>query len=384
MQHLLVIAITLSVLPSLSAADPKPDIRLVEIRGGGRGIEVGVDREIGARLGAAKPSAKEWSAILRVVVAEGTSEEIATRQSVAGTYTADGEVIRFEPQFPLVPGVRYQTTFDPAKLPGGDPKATAVTAELSIPKPPPGPPISIAAVYPSANQLPENTLRFYIHFSGQMTRGDIYRHLKLIRDDGKEVHQPFLELDEELWSVDGLRVTVFFHPGRVKRGLVPREEDGPILEEGRRYTLHIDRNWKDAEGRPLTAEVKKTFSVGPPDDEPIQPDHWTLITPRARSDSPLILRLAKPLDQALLGSMVWVVDAAGKRVDGVVTVGGGERLVTFAPTRAWPGGRYRLVVDTRLEDVCGNRVGEAFEVDGSRSRQGKIDTTPVERVFVVK
>ena len=67
-----------------------------------------------------------------------------------------------------------------------------------------------------------------------------------------------------------------------------------------------------------------------------------------------------------------------------MTVGGGERVVTFAPARNWTAGRYRLVVDARLEDVCGNRVGKAFEVDGSRPGQRNIDTKPAERVFVVK
>ena len=46
---------------------------------------------------------------------------------------------------------------------------------------------------------------------------------------------PFLELDEELWSPDGTRFTLVFDPGRIKRGLKPREEAGPILEAGKSY-----------------------------------------------------------------------------------------------------------------------------------------------------
>jgi hypothetical protein len=374
-----------AVLALALAADPQPAVRMVQpAPGKPHVVEVGIDRDAAARLKAATPAAKEWAAILRVAVAGGTPAEVAARPPVAGAYTADGTAIRFEPQFAFVPGVTYRATFDPAKLPGGDPKAKSVSADLVIPKPPPGPPTSITAVYPSGNRLPENALRFYVHFSGQMTRGDIYRHLRLVRDDGKEVPRPFLELDEELWSTDGLRVTILFHPGRVKRELVPREELGPILEAGHKYTLTISRDWKDAEGRPLTAEVRKTFSVSPPDEEPVSPEHWTLIPPRAGSDSPLILRLAKPLDHALLGSMVWVTDAAGKRVEGEVTVGGGERVVTFAPARPWRRGGYKLVVDRRLEDVCGNRVGEPFEVDATRSPDRKIDQTPFERPFAVR
>jgi hypothetical protein len=375
-------SLLLLALPA-QAADP-PTIGLMEIPGKGRVVEVQVAKEVASRLKATPPTAKEWNTILRLVVAGGTADEMAKRPPVAGTYRVEADAIRFEPQFAIVPGLKYQATFAPARLPGGSPEATAVTTILEAPKLPPGPPTTIAAVYPSANRLPENTLRLYVHFSGQMTRGEIYRHLKLIRDDGKEVNRPFLEIDEELWSVDGLRITLLFHPGRVKRGLEPREEEGPILEEGRRYTLVIDQNWKDAEGRPLVATHRKTFSVGPPDDEPVNPDQWTMIPPRARSDSPLILRLAKPLDRALLGSTVWVTDATGQRVAGEATVGGGERVVTFAPAQPWKAGTYRLVVDSRLEDVCGNRVGEPFEVELLRPADRKIDTKPTERPFVVR
>jgi hypothetical protein len=371
---------------SLAAAQPKPEIRLVGPSADAPAVvEVtGMRPAALAKLKAANPEPAEWAALLRVVVAEGKAEDVAARPPVAGTYSVTATAIRFEPQFKLTPGLKYRATFDPAKLPDGDPKATPVVADLTIPKPPPGPPVSVTAVFPSGNVLPENTLRLYVHFSGPMSRGDIYRHFKLIRDDGKEVPSPFLELDEELWARDEDRVTIFFHPGRVKRGLEPRETVGPILEFGRRYTLVIDRKWEDAEGKPLAAEVRKAFTAGPPDDEAVDPQTWTLIPPRGVSDAPLILRLAKPLDRALLGSLVWVTDGLGNRVPGAVTVGGGERVLTFAPARPWARGEYKLVVDTRLEDVCGNRVGRSFEVDVFHPVQRKIETRTVERPFAVK
>jgi hypothetical protein len=386
MRCLFALSLALPLSPALAgAADPPAEIRLARPKPDAAVVEVaGVNRDALARLKGANLVPAEWAMILKLVVADGTPEEVAARPPVAGDYSVAGEVIRFEPQFPLVPGVRYRATFDPARLPGGDPKAAAVTADLSIPKPPPGPPTSIAAVYPSAQYLPENTLRLYVHFSGPMTRGDIYRHVKLVRDDGHEVPHPFLEIDEELWSTDGSRVTLLFHPGRVKRGLLPREEIGPILEAGRRYTLTIDKAWEDAEGRPLAAGFRKSIVAGPPDDQPVDPDTWTLVLPRARGDAPLIVRLAKPLDHALLGRMIGVTDAAGKKVDGTVTVGGEERVVTFAPKDPWAPGDYKLVVDTRLEDVCGNKVGEPFEVDVFRPVTRKIETKTVERAFTVR
>jgi hypothetical protein len=319
-----------------------------------------------------------------LVVDSGTPDEVAKKPPVAGAWSVKGGALRFEPLFPLAPGVKYRVFLDLGAIPGAKLKGDKLSLGLIVPKPPPGPRVRVLAVYPSANRLPENTLRLYVHFSGPVTRGDVYKWFTLRRDDGKEVLRPFVELDEELWSSDGLRLTLLFDPGRVKRGLSPREEHGPVLEEGRSYTFSVDGNWPDAEGRPLLAGFKKSFSVTAPDDDPIWPDQWKLVVPRAGSDSPLLVRLAKPLDRALLGRMLWVVDAKGARVAGTLSVGGGERVVSFAPKRPWAKGDYKLVIDDELEDVCGNRVGVPFEVDVFHPIPLKPMVKLTERAFSVK
>jgi hypothetical protein len=379
MRLLLSLLLSLTIAFALHAAEP-PTFRLVAAKPGApHVVEVtGLSKQIVSKLASAKLTAKEWPAVLRVVVAGGAEEELLVRKPLAGIYSLTETGIRFEPQFPLVPGREYVAIFK------ADTDTKSIRATLALPKPPSGPRVAISAVYPSANRLPENTLRLYIHFTGEVARGDVYRHFKLVRDDGVEVKDPFLELDEELWSTDGLRLTVLFHPGRVKRGLVPREEEGPILEEARGYVLTISGKWEDTEGRPIVAAFKKSFFVGPPDDEPVDPANWALVAPRAGSDSPLLVRLSKPLDHAMLGRVVWVENAKGEQVPGEFTVGGGERVLTFAPKERWARGEYKLVTDTRLEDVCGNRVGEPFEVDVFRPVTRKIETKTFERPFAVR
>src|SRR5206468_10702471 len=91
----------------------------------------------------------------------------------------------------------------------------------------------------------------YLHFSAPMSRGEVYRRVRLLGEGDRPVDRPFLEIGEELWDPDGTRLTLLFDPGRIKRGLVPRKEEGPILEEGRAYTLVVDPAWPDAQGRPL-------------------------------------------------------------------------------------------------------------------------------------
>ena len=66
----------------------------------------------------------------------------------------------------------------------------------------------------------------------------------------KPLDLPLLELDQELWDREGQRLTVLFDPGRIKRGVLPRDEVGSALFEGSAYTLVIDSKWHDANGAP--------------------------------------------------------------------------------------------------------------------------------------
>jgi sugar phosphate isomerase/epimerase len=322
-------------------------------------------------------SAKEvdWPAVLTVAVG-------GARTAIPGSYGVEGSVLRFTPRFPLTPGVTYRATFDPNPIPvHPDGELRTVTADLVVPKPKRVPTTFVTRVHPTADVLPENTLRWYIHFSAPMTRGGAYRYVKLVREDGEEVAYPFLELDEELWSPDGTRFTLLFDPGRVKRGLKPREEAGPVLEEGKKYTLVIDPAWQDENGVPLKVGFRKTFSVVAPDDAPIDPDKWALTPPGER----LTVKLDKPLDHALLHRMVWVAGPDGERLDGTAEVPESADTWSFRPTGGrWPAGEYRLVIDTRLEDVCGNRVGRPFEVDVFNPVQRKVEAKTVERRFTVR
>src|SRR5262249_15521886 len=166
----------------------------------------------------------------------------------------------------------------------------------------------------------------YLHFSEPMSRGDVYKHISLLDASGKKVERPFLELDQELWSPDGKRFTLFFDPGRIKRGLKPREEVGPSLIEGKKYTLVIDRTWRDAADTPLRESFHKSFSVGAPDDTQPNPKKWKLETPSAGSLKPLTVRFEKPLDHALLQRLLWVTDAKGEKLAGTIRVSDRDTL----------------------------------------------------------
>jgi hypothetical protein len=328
-------------------------------------------------LGGFKQAPEEWAKRFAVYVDRPGAKERDTQPSLLGSYHVEAGVLRFKPRFPLVKGVRYRVVFRPGR---GEP----LEVVLSLPKPAPKEPTRVTHVYPSRDALPENQLKFYLHFSAPMSRGEAYRRVRLLDERDKEVDLPFLELDQELWDGANRRFTLFFDPGRIKRGLKPREEAGPSLEEGKRYTLVIDRAWADAAGEPLKESYRKAFRVLAPDDTPPDPKTWKLQAPAAGSRAPLVVTFPESLDHGLLQHSLWVIDAAGRKVPGTVSVTAEETRWALAPDKAWPAGKYQLVADTRLEDLAGNSVGRPFEVDVFRQVQREIKSETVKLPFEVK
>ena len=133
-----------------------------------------------------------------------------------------------------------------------------------------------------------------------MSRGEAWKRIHLLDASGSAVDHAFLEIDQELWDHGMQRLTVLFDPGRIKRGVLPREELGPALIEGEQYILRIDRDWQDAGGAPLVRGFRKTFRVGPSDRVSPEVNQWKVSSPAPGSSDPLTVRFAAPMDWALL------------------------------------------------------------------------------------
>jgi hypothetical protein len=94
-------------------------------------------------------------------------------------------------------------------------------------------------ISPQATVLPANTLRFYLHFPRPAEAHFDRDHLWLLNEQEQEVPDPFLVLSQELWSVDGRRLTVLMEPGRIKRGLGTDPAHEPAFVVGRTYSLVV-------------------------------------------------------------------------------------------------------------------------------------------------
>lgn len=306
----------------------------------------------------------QWQQVLSVYAEQGDLIADVGLPPMSGSYHVQAERLRFEPQFPLEPGVTYRAVLRPNQLPDqralGDGTITAVYQTRGRAT---NPTTVVSQVYPSADLLPENLLKFYVHFSAPMRRGRIYDHIHLRDETGKEIELPFLEIDEELWNPDMTRLTLFIDPGRIKREVRPLEEVGPALEAGRQYTLAIDRAWKDGSGNALKNDFQKVFKVGPADRNPPEPAQWNIQPPKSGTRDPLSIRFPKPMDHALAQRVIRVLDQEGKPVEGKVALENYECRWTFAPTRNWRRGPYKIAVQTTLEDLAGNNIGKPFEVD---------------------
>jgi hypothetical protein len=299
------------------------------------------------------PAASGFTA---VQIAERLSVTVDGQQTpLAGSFSTAGDEVRFRPRFPLQPGLRYRATWN-------QPGASPVSETFSIAKKEVAPSARVERIFPTSAVLPSNQLKLYIHFSAPMSRGEAWQRIHLVDDQGKEVPQPFLEIEQELWDREQKRLTVLFDPGRIKRGLVPHNEVGPALIEGRNYEIVIDREWPDAKGDPMVERCVKTFRVGDADRTPPTLSNWKLTAPQSAAAA-LILDFPEPMDAALLQRLLWVEDGHGKRLDGVVTLAQDEKRWVFTPSSKWASGSYNVKIGAILEDLAGNRIDRKFDVD---------------------
>lgn len=332
--------------------------------------EGGTNRPIVIVSGADQPVPEN---ALVVYADQGDLKADMTLPPMAGRSWTDQGDLYFEPQFPLQRGVNYRAVFRP------DPRSPAIIAMFKLPPQKVEPTTVIKAIYPTADVVPENLLKFYVHFSAPMSRGHIYEHIHLTDERGKDVELPFLEIDEELWDPPMKRLTLFIDPGRIKRGVQPLEEIGPALEEGKHFTLKIDRAWLDGSGNPLKEDFRKTFRVGPPDRDPPEPARWKLNPPSSGTRDALRVAFSDPMDHALALRMIRVIG-----VEGNSALEDHERRWKFTPAERWKAGRYKLAVQSTIEDLAGNNIGKPFEVDLFERVDGRFTNTVVEIPFVIQ
>lgn len=285
---------------------------------------------------------------------------------LAGSTAVEGLSLVFRPRFPLASGVRYRVVFTP---PAGAPiEKTFETAAKNA-----TPTAHVERVYPTADVLPSNQLRLYIYFSTPMSRGEAEQRIHVLDASGTPLRGVFLP-GQELWDPQNRRLTMTFDPGRIKRELTSNRAMGPPIAEGKRYTILIDREWRDANGVPMAEPFRKIFRGGPALRRPPSPKQWKIVAPAAMTRNPLVVSFGRPMNYTLLQRMLKVNDARGQ-LSGILEVGTQESEWRFVPVQPWTAGTYQLVVDNALEDLAGNTIDQPFDIDVFDNVTARIETS---------
>ncbi|MFD0749620.1 hypothetical protein ACFQZS_05660 [Mucilaginibacter calamicampi] len=291
-------------------------------------------------------------------------------RNVLGNFNKTDTGMLFEPVIPLSTGMEY-----------GILQANRVVGKITVPAATGKPPV-VTAIYPQADTVPENLLKFYIEFSEPMQTGNALDYIFLLDKNRDTLQRIFLDLKPELWDPTEKVLTVWIDPGRIKRELVLNKELGNPLHSRHAYQLVISGKWRDGRGLNMGKDISKKFVVNQRVDEQLSIDKWRVAAPKAGSKQPVIVYSDHPLDHYLLKESVTVLGKDGKPIEGEITLADRDKTWMFTPGTQWLLGTYKLRVAARLEDLAGNNLNKVFDRD--IYKQKKNDNSYYERAFEVR
>lgn len=310
---------------------------------------------------------QHWRTLMPVFTGQTFPREREIKPAMLGKYEILSDGIRFIPRFPFEPGMAYcaRLNFNYMnqlnKENDQEEAGEFIETYFEIPDVEIVSTTFVEHVYPSSNELPENLLRLYIHFSAPMGNDNVHDYIRLLNSRNEEVPLPFVEIKEGLWDTSRCRLTLFFHPGRIKRGVGPNLKMGSVLQKGKTYRIVINQRLRDAAGQPLMKSFEKKFKVVTADRKSPDIQKWNLDVPHVSSFEPLTLAFHEPLDHALLGRFLAVKDPAGREISGTINISKHETRWAFTPDRSWVPGNYKILVNPALEDLAGNRLNRLFD-----------------------
>jgi hypothetical protein len=300
-----------------------------------------------------------------VRVFPGTAATAGGLPPMAGRLVRDGADLCFVPRFPFLDGTIYTVTVD----------GTTVTVLVRAR---PGQAVTrVAAIQPTAAEVPCNLLRLYVWFSAPMSEGWAAEYVRLARDDGGPITGALLPAEHELWDASRRRLTVLLDPARIKRGLAGHQEAGYPLRAGEPFRLIVGSGFRDAQGLPLRAPAQRRYHVGGEERRHVDPGTWVLTVPPAGTSEPLQVAFGRPLDHGLLARCLRVSGPGGRLVDGTARIGREERSWRLVPHGTWASGSHQLIVDPVLEDLAGNSVSRVFDRDLTRPEDQPRQALPV-------
>lgn len=295
------------------------------------------------------------SAAVRVYFDRSDLTQVVDQPALMGQWRVVGEQLQFQARFPFRGGHDHLLVIETAA------EAPPLTYVFALPAPEKPPAARLTGIFPDAGTVPANLLRWYLFFDRPMAHGHAYRMVRVETPSGEPVAAPFVVVPEELWDPDHRRLTLFLDPGRIKRGVGPRQSDGIPLQPGQELDLVIDGRWPDAFGSPLGRDVRRRFRVTAEDGRSPQPQAWRLDLPAAGERGALQVTFDEVLDREQAKRFLALADAADNVVAGNWRVADDGLTAAFEPAQPWRTGAYQLQIYSRLEDLAGNNLLQAFD-----------------------
>ena len=308
---------------------------------------------VSVRLSATAPDDLAPSERLQVFV--GSPDQCCEgRTPMAGSYALSDETLTFSPAFGFNPGQDYVAQV-------WTQQNENALYEFRLPLETAAVPATVTEIYPSGETIPENTLRFYIHFSTPMRPQVAFDYIKLRDAAGNVDDAAFMRFTQELWNEDRTRLTVLMDPGRIKREVATNQELGPALQAGQHYMLSVEGGWPSADGASVLPPFSRAFTVSSALRERPDVGLWQAALPCVGTTDPLHITFDRPFDRHLLSKDIQVVAIDGQSVGGMIHVGSGETSWSFTPNEAWTQSELIVVASTDLEDVAGNNFHDLLD-----------------------
>jgi hypothetical protein len=271
-------------------------------------------------------------------------------QPLFGTVSKQRGTLVFTPSVAFVAGAIYRVELE---IPNGSVAKHWVTLQPEKEIRP------LVTLSPASIAIPANTLKLYLDFSEPMEQGVFLKHLTLQKRNGEEIAGAFRET--ELWSPDGKRLTIMFHPGRQKTGVNLNLDEGPVLIAGEGYDLVVSGQWRSTAGIALGRESAFHLEPIAADHEQPDPARWQIHPPKAGTHAPIVVITNELFEPQIFARALQVTQTPGKAEAKVIDL---KRIEwRFTPEQPWKPSEHRITIDPELEDLAGNNLLKPMEVD---------------------
>lgn len=268
--------------------------------------------------------------------------------SILGEYEKVDGRLRFTPLIPFQKGQKYLAFCSTNKL------------EFKVPLPEDYVNPSVVKIYPSADTLPSNLLKFHLHFSRPMSRIG-YTNVELLDGNGKTIERAILKEIPELWNDDHVQLTIWIEPGRIKRGLGPNVELGPVLEENNSYSLFISGRFRDENGVELDQDYVKKFVAGEADREKLNVDEVVTKYHSEDKSNYLTVKFGEAVDFSSSIANLSIQGSSTQVIKGSWQLTNEDTEAIFTPESKLEKGHYEVLLNSVIEDLAGNNFVRNFD-----------------------